>query len=127
LGQPDGFSAHKPTLELAEREEITMSFLKKLARIFTGGGEGNVHREYVRCSRCGEKIPVRVNLGGELTPQYGEGEGAYHVRKGVMGSGENRCFQKIEVDLYFDQEKRLVSRHITGGEFITREAFEAEE
>jgi hypothetical protein len=104
-----------------------MSFLKKLSRLLTGGGERNVHREYVRCSRCGEKIAVRVNLSGELTPQYGEGEGAYHVRKGVMGSGENRCFQKIEVDLYFDQEKRLLSRYITGGEFITREEFEAEE
>jgi hypothetical protein len=103
-----------------------MGFLKKLSQLFAGG-EGNIHHEYVRCSHCGEKIPVRVNLGGELTPQYGEGEGTYHVHKGVLGSGETRCFQKIEVDLYFDQDKRLVSRYITGGEFITKEAFETGE
>jgi hypothetical protein len=101
-----------------------MGFLKKLSQLFAGDGEENIHREYVRCSRCGEKIAARVNLSSELTPQYGEGEGAYHVRKGVLGSGETRCFQMIEVDLYFDQDKRLISRYITGGEFITKEEFE---
>ena len=77
-----------------------MGFLKKLFSSVLGGGgedEGDIHREYVRCSRCGEKIPVRVDLRNELTPQYDEGEGAYYVRKGVLGSGENYCFQKVEI------------------------------
>lgn len=104
-----------------------MGFLKKLSQIFAGREEGNIHREYVRCSRCKEKIAVRVNLGNELTPQLDEGEGAYYVRKGVLGSGKTRCFQMIEVELYFDQDKQPVSRYISGGEFITREEFEAEE
>lgn len=104
-----------------------MGLLKKL---FSSGGTGarredgrNIHREYVRCSRCGEKLSVRVDLGNELTPQYEEGEGAYYVRKGVMGTGKNHCFQTIEVELYFSAERQLVSRYITGGEFITREEF----
>lgn len=107
-----------------------MSFLKKIVSSLFGGGEGgrgDVHREYARCSRCGEEIPVRVDLRNELTPQYGEGEGAYYVRKGVVGGGETRCFQTIEVRLYFDAQKRLVSRYISGGEFITEEEFYAEE
>ena len=104
-----------------------MGLIKKLARLFGGSDEGDIHREYVRCTHCGEKIAVRVNLNSELTPQYGEGEGAYYVRKGVFGSGETRCFQMIEVELYFDYEKRLVSRHITGGEFITADEFYADE
>jgi hypothetical protein len=103
-----------------------MGFMKKLAGLFGGKGEKNIHREYVRCKRCKEKLAVRVNLNGELTPQYGEGEGAYYVRKGVSGSGENRCFQMIEVELYFDYEKRLVSRYIIGGEFITEDEFYAD-
>jgi DNA-directed RNA polymerase subunit RPC12/RpoP len=103
-----------------------MGLLKKLSQLFAGDSESNIHREYVRCSHCGEKIAVRVNLSSELTPQYGEGEGAYHVRKGVLGSGETRCFQIIEVDLYFDQNRRLISRYITGGEFIAREELETE-
>lgn len=103
-----------------------MGFLKKIASLFGGREKGDVHWEYVRCSRCGEKIPVRGDLSSELTPQYGEGEGAYYVRKGVIGSGETRCFQTIEVRLYFDADKHLVSRYISGGEFITEEGFEAE-
>lgn len=103
-----------------------MGFMKQLADLFGGKGEGNIHREYVRCARCGEKLAVRVNLDNELSPQYEEGEGAYYVRKGVLGSGETRCFQTIEVELYFDYEKRLVSRYITGGEFITADEFYAD-
>jgi hypothetical protein len=103
-----------------------MSFLKKLANLFGGSSEENIHREYIRCARCKEKLAVRVNLNSELTPQYEEGEGAYYVRKGVSGSGETRCFQMIEVELYFDQDKRLVSRHISGGEFITEDEFYAD-
>ena len=104
-----------------------MGFLKKLSQLFAGSEESNIHREYVRCSRCGEKIAVRVNLANELTPQLDESEGAYYVRKGVLGTGKIRCFQMIEVELYFNQDKQPVSRYISGGEFITREEFETEE
>lgn len=108
-----------------------MSFLKKIAAsLFGGGGSGDpdyVHREYVRCRRCGEKLSVRVDLRNELTPQYDEGEGAYYVRKGVIGGGNNRCFQQIDVELYFDANRRPLSRYATGGEFITRDEFFAPE
>ena len=106
-----------------------MGLFKRLAGFLAGGdGEGdrNAHYEYVRCARCGEKIRVRVDLGSELTPEYESSEGTYHARKGVLGSGETRCFQMIEVELYFDAEKHLVSRYISGGEFITRDEFYAE-
>jgi hypothetical protein len=108
-----------------------MGFLKRLASFFLEGAEGgedkNAHWEYVRCSRCGEKLPVRVDLRNELTPQYEGGEGAFYVRKGTVGSGKNRCFQSIEVELFFDSSRRRVSRYITGGEFITKEEFDAQE
>jgi len=104
-----------------------MGFLKRIKDLFGGAwgslGEPNVHYEYVRCARCGEPIRVRVNVSNELSPQYGEGEGAYYVRKGVVGSGENLCFQTIELELYFDSSKRLLSRDISGGEFIARETY----
>jgi hypothetical protein len=106
-----------------------MGFLDKLASALLGSvqGKADAHWEYVRCARCGEKIPVRVDLRHELTPQYGEGQGAYFVRKGVIGSGETRCFQTIEVRLTFDAQKRLAAREISGGTFITKEEFEAGE
>jgi hypothetical protein len=107
-----------------------MGLLKKIASRFLGGeggDSGDVHWEYVRCSRCGEKIAVRVDLRNELTPQWDEGEGAYYTHKGVVGSGETRCFQMIELDLYFNADRRLLSRYVSGGEFITRDEYEARE
>jgi hypothetical protein len=106
-----------------------MGLIKKIASLFDGeeGDDGNVHWEYVRCSRCGEKIAVRVDLRNELTPQWDEGEGAYYTRKGIVGSGKTRCFQTIELDLYFDADRRPLSRYISGGEFITRDEYEAQE
>jgi len=97
-----------------------MGLLDRIMSLFSGsgGGEKGVYRTTVRCSRCGEEIPVRVDLRRELTPQYSEGEGAYYVRKGVVGSGENRCFRTIDVRLTFDAQKRLVSREISGGTFV---------
>ena len=108
-----------------------MSFLKRIASLLFEEGEreeqGDVHWEYVRCSRCGEKISARVDLRNELTAQYEGGEGAYYVRKGIVGSGTSRCFQMIEVELFFDPRRRLVSRYVSGGEFITKEEFNARE
>jgi hypothetical protein len=104
-----------------------MGFLKQLTDFFRRNADPHTHREYVRCSRCGEKIAVRIDLGGELTPQFGESEGAYYVRKGIVGTGETRCYQTIEVEVYFDATYRRVSRYITGGEFITKEEFDADE
>ena len=106
-----------------------MGFLKKLSGLFSGGGsedDGSVHREYVRCSRCHETLIARVDLRNELTPTYDEGEGAYYVRKGLVGSGKTRCYQTIEVEVYFDAQRNLVSRYATGGTFISREEYEAD-
>jgi hypothetical protein len=105
-----------------------VGLLKKLSSIFGGrGGEEDVHREYVRCTRCGEVIPVRVDLRRELTPSYEDEGPAYHVHKGVMGSGtEQRCFQRIDVRLTFDERRHLLSRDVSGGAFVTREEYEAQ-
>lgn len=108
-----------------------MSFLKKVTSALFGGSDRkedrNAHWEYVRCSRCGEKLRVRVDPRSELTPQYEDGESAYYARKGVYGSGKNRCFQMVEVELFFDSSRRLTSRYVTGGEFIARDEFYAGE
>lgn len=108
-----------------------MSILKRLAGLFSGGGSREdsryTHREYVRCSRCGETLVARVDVRNELTPTYDEGEGAYYVRKGLIGSGETRCFQEVEVEMYFDAQRTLVSRYVTGGEFISEEEYLADQ
>lgn len=72
----------------------------------------------VRCKRCSETIRARVDLRNDLSIQYGEdgGDTTYFCRKTIMG--ENLCFQRIEVELTFDEKKNIINRKIQGGEFI---------
>lgn len=88
-----------------------------------GGGRSQAAPEYwlrVRCKRCGEEIVNRIDLRNHLSVEYDEQgkEMGYVCRKRLMGSGQDRCFQAVEVELLFDIKKQLVNREITGGEFI---------
>ncbi len=74
----------------------------------------------VRCARCGEILETRVDLHNDLSAQYDD-KGrvtGYYVRKLLQGSGHNRCFATIEVELFFDARRRLLERRVHGGEFV---------
>jgi len=106
-----------------------MSFLKKIASALSpkGAGEGEALWVYVRCDKCGEAIKTRLDLSHDLTPNY-SAEGRvtdYVVRKVLIGS--QRCFEPIEVKLTFDPQRRVISREIDGGQFISREEYEGAE
>ncbi len=75
------------------------------------------HSFAVKCNRCGEIIEGRINLTNELSVEYGAGAGSvYYGRKVLMGNG--RCFQQIEVTLKFDESRKLLEKHATGGQFV---------
>ena len=104
-----------------------MNLLEKISR-FLSPRRNTAQRYipiYVKCRRCGEKISGRVDLWNELSPDYEDGTMSYHCRKVLMGSGI--CFQKIEVVLRFDANRRLVDQEVAGGEAIEQEEFEADE
>jgi hypothetical protein len=88
---------------------------------------GNAYWIYVQCAACGEKIRVRVNREHDLSPEF-EGESdtptGYHVAKEIVGQN---CFRRIHVEMTFDRDRHLAEQQITGGQFITREEFEAAE
>jgi|GEM_PF-277165 len=102
------------------RKASTVGFWSSIRSLLFEGHrkDKDVYTTTVCCSRCGEEIPVRIDLSRELTPSYGEEEGSYYVRKGVVGSGETRCFQTIELHLTFDAQRRILSREISGGAFV---------
>ncbi|MCO6451429.1 MAG: hypothetical protein J5I90_11640 [Caldilineales bacterium] len=81
--------------------------------------EARSHRLNVRCNRCGEVIPVRIDLLNDISPDYASGQ--YVVRKTVVGNGANRCFERIEVTVYFDKNKRLLSQEAVMGEIVEPE------
>jgi putative IMPACT (imprinted ancient) family translation regulator len=93
-----------------------MNLLQKLF----GGSPSSPQRHYytfsVKCSRCGEIIESRVDLNNDLSVEYEDGGDVYYARKVLMG--ENKCFQRMEVELRFTSNRELLERHVTGGEFI---------
>ena len=97
-----------------------MSFFKRLAEIFSGnqapGFDDRSYWLWVRCNRCGETLSTRVDLLNDLSRDYDTGH--YTVRKLIVGGGENRCFQRIEVELTFDKNRRLIDQSISGGQII---------
>ncbi len=94
-----------------------MAFLR---RLFSPTAPANApdpgYRLGVRCRRCGEVIPVRINMNNDLSIDYDSG--GYTVHKVIVGSGQNRCFQRIELDLRFDAQKNLVHEEAWGGEVV---------
>jgi len=106
-----------------------MSFLRRIASTLSPKGteEGDALWVYVRCNKCGEAIKTRIDLSHDLTPSYSD-EGRvtdYVLRKVLIGS--QRCFEPIEVTLTFDSQRRVSSREITGGQFISKEECEGDE
>lgn len=99
-----------------------MGFLEKLKQLFSAppGGEA-AYWLYVQCDRCGEKIRSRVDLYNDLSAIYEAGGTSYFCRKVLMG--QQRCYQKIEVEMWFDYRRQLTERKISGGQFIPEKAF----
>ena len=96
-----------------------MSFFQKLFGGSTSPSKSNNHYYTftVKCKRCGELIEGRIDLGNDLSVEYDEYDGeTYHVHKMLMG--ENRCFQRMEVELKFNSKRELTERQVAGGEFV---------
>lgn len=97
-----------------------MGFLKKL---FGGGGQANDGGIYfyIRSKRSGEVIQLRLDLN-QLTPDYDSG--GYVARKTVVGQ---KSFERLEAEFSFDKNKRLKEKSVSGGEFVTREDWIAQQ
>jgi hypothetical protein len=96
-----------------------------LRRLFGGqqpSAPDNALHVYVRCSRCGAPVHVRVHLFNDLAVDYDDNENVtgYWLRKEIMDS---RCFRLIYADLRFDRNRHEAGRSIEGGEFISAEEY----
>ncbi len=105
-----------------------MGFFDRLRKTFGGGSgapaEGNFYWVYAQCRRCGEPLKGRIDLRNEPS-QSDEGD-TWIVRKGLVGTGDRRCFQTVEVTLTFDQNKRnVIDSEVSGGRLISEEEYDA--
>jgi hypothetical protein len=102
-----------------------MGFLDGLRKALGGSGSsgGDVYWIHARCRRCGEPLLGRVDLRNEPS-QADDGE-TWLVRKGLIGSGAERCYQVVEVTLVFDAAKQhVLTGEAAGGELISVEEYE---
>ena len=108
-----------------------MNFFRQLARLFSGGG-GSANRYltvYVLSRRCREPIRGQIDLFNEVSTIEAKDEGgdyAYFTRKVLHTLGERRCFDQVEVSLYFDRNKKLAHYEVAGGSWLTETEYEEE-
>ncbi len=98
--------------------------LKSLFSIFRSDAEPRGYPVYVVCDRCGEYLTTRIDKANDLSIEYGDKprQDTYFCRKLLVGEGP--CYEKIEVELIFDHNKKLVEKSIQGGSFITEEEYQ---
>ena len=96
-----------------------MSFADRLRKLLSSPPDTAQRGQWinVRCRRCGEVIPVRVDLLNDLSLDYDSGQ--YTAHKTVVGDGKNRCFQRVELALTFDANRKLLTQDAVGGDIIT--------
>jgi hypothetical protein len=98
-----------------------MSILSKFIALFTGSGKADSDALWiaVKCKRCGELTRARIDLRNDLSIEYAEAGSlpTYFCRKVLIGEG-GHCFQRMEVELTFDANRKLVSRQVSGGQFV---------
>ncbi|GIV78688.1 hypothetical protein FKZ61_007505 [Litorilinea aerophila] len=107
-----------------------MNLFQRLARLLGGGAGGGQDRRtltiYVLSHRCNEPIAGNVDLLNELS-QAEEGSGyAYYTRKVLHTSGERRCFDQVEVEIWFDKNKQPIHHEVKGGRWLEEPAYQAE-
>lgn len=93
-----------------------MNFLKNLFTTRPTPYKKSYYTFTVKCRRCGETIDGRIDLDNDLSVEYEDGGDVFYARKVLMG--ENRCFQRIEVNLEFNSVREIMEREIVGGEFV---------
>ena len=99
--------------------QVGMTSIRKwVERLLTPGGrlEQALYLG-VRCNRCGEVIKARVDLRNALSllDEGEHGPAEYYCRKILVG--QSGCFQRIEVELFFDSNRALIEQKISGGQF----------
>jgi hypothetical protein len=96
---------------------------KTLSAPVSGSSGSYNHWFYVRCTRCDETLVGRVDMRNELSRR--DDANGFFVRKRLIGN--KRCFNPVDVVLYFDANRQITEREIEGGEFIRADEHEPDE
>lgn len=73
---------------------------------------------YVQCEKCGSKVRVRADKQHDLNRDGG----GFVWHKTIVDS---QCFQHMPVVVHMDGSYQVTSHEISGGQFITKEEYDA--
>lgn len=106
-----------------------MNIFQRIANLFSGGGGGRADNRflpiYVLSRRCNEPITGQLDLLNELSLDD-EDDSTYYGRKVLHTTGERRCFDQVEVMMWFDRNKQLLRQEVAGGRWLEAEEYERE-
>jgi hypothetical protein len=96
-----------------------------LKRLFGGGGsrpssDAAGMYYYVRPRGCEEVVRVRIDRNNDLS--MSDDGGSYWVHKVVRGV---KCRENVELDLFFDANRRLTDTQVKNGELVNEDAYRA--
>lgn len=99
-----------------------MGFLRRLLGGDKKGSQVDTQGVYffVRCNHCGARIRLRADKQYDIN----RSEDGYVWHKTIVDS---KCFRQMPAVVHLDSNYEVISAEISGGEFITREAYEAPE
>ncbi len=88
--------------------------------------QGNGVWVFVQCTKCQEKIRLRLRRTDELQRSEEKGAGAFFVNKTIMGK---QCFTRIDAHFQFDATYRILKEHseLKNGKLISEREFEQEQ
>jgi hypothetical protein len=102
-----------------------MGFLKKLFGESGGGKRPDKQYIdaqgiylYVRCDRCGAAVRLRADKQYDLIDE----DGGFVWHKTIV---DNRCFRPMPTVVRFNSAYEMISHEITGGQYITKDEYEA--
>ncbi|NLM97123.1 MAG: hypothetical protein GX175_05880 [Halanaerobiaceae bacterium] len=99
-----------------------MAFFDFIKNIFKPAYNSNLLFFYIRDRKCGEKIKLLVRKSYDIQTIYEDTDKAdYRLNKVVIC---NKCYNKINLQLDFDQAYNIINSHIDGGELISKEEFD---
>jgi hypothetical protein len=101
-----------------------MNVLKRLfggaPKSGAGADDADALVYYDKGHKCGAITRVRIDRRNDLSR---DDDDNFFVRKMVVDS---KCYGQVEIDLRFNQQYNETSREITGGVFVTREEWDAQ-
>ncbi len=102
-----------------------MNIFKRIGEMLFGSQSGEIRDPngiylYLKCSKCGAPVRLRVDKRNDLLRDYNTGQ--LTLNKEIM---DGTCFSLMYAKVEFNSAYNIISQEVTGGEFIDWETYKA--